>query len=200
MKWIGRSSPLRGTPAFLCLAFSCVPTAGHAQIAVGAEFVNSLNENGLTFRDTALKDYATTQIRSNPHMNYELAVTSKKLPLEIRYAIRRYDPSPKGGSVAPELAARAIFTATILNIARDNGILNSAAFEAKDVQSDFNAEWGSSALVIPKNEFARGFDRCMVVYIYRKRAGAFMFYLFNNQGSNAALQELGSVFTVLRFR
>lgn len=199
MKWLMHSNALRA-PVFLLLAVACLPTAMYPQISPGADFLQSLDENGLTFHEAALKDYSAAQIHSNPHMSYELAASSRKLRLEIRYAIRRYDPSPKSPSVAPDLEARGIFIATMLNVARENGVLNSAAFNPKDVQNDFGAEWGSSALVIPKIEFARGFDRCMIVYIYRKHAGALMFYLFNSRGAEAALQEMGTVFTTLRFR
>jgi hypothetical protein len=194
----------RVVSVIVLLAAASAPARIHAQISLNPQFVRSLDENGLTFRETALQNYSPAQITANPHMNYELAVRSRKVPLEIRYAIRRYDESPKVATAKPELVARAIFQAVMLNIAQDGGretgVLDSTEFDAKDVQHDFNAEWGATALVIPKSEFARGFDRCMIVYVYRKRGGAFTFYLFNNQGAVAAMKEVEAVFTILRFR
>lgn len=197
----------RDTPIRLVLLLIFVCADLHSQVALDAAFLQALDQNGLTFRETALADYNPTRIVNNPHMNYELAVRSRKVPLEIRYAIRRYDPSPREAAVRPELEAQAEFMAVLLNIGTPanpkdptSAILNSTEFEPKAVKNDFNAEWGATALVNPKKEFAGGFDRCMVVYIYRKRVGGYIFYMFKDTQMQSALEEIEKVFTTMRFR
>jgi hypothetical protein len=200
--WVVQPLRARNTTLRFALVLAFVPAAIHAQVALNAQFSQELEENGLKFRETALMGYTATPISANPHMNYELAVRSKKLPLEIRYAIRRWPPSFQTAD-----DASIMLDATLLNIAKAtdrkdpaSGILNSVKFDTKAVRNDFNAEWGATALVIPKKEFAAGFDRCMVVYIFRKQTGAYMFYLFNDQGKETAMEEIGKIFTILQFR
>jgi hypothetical protein len=186
---------------FLVAALASLVGVTHAEVVPNEPFIRALDEAGFIFRETLLNDYTTAPITENEHMNYELAARRDKPGLEIRYAIRTFDPSPREASVLPETMAEPLFLTTTLNIARrESDILNSTVFPSDSVKNEFNADWGASAIVIPKKEFAGNFDRCMVVFIYKKRAGAFMFYLFNSRTQQAALTELQGVFYALRFR
>jgi hypothetical protein len=180
------------------------PGIAAAQVVLNEQFLRELQDNALAFSETSLGDYTAAPIIDNPHMEYELAVRSKRMPLEIRYAVRQFDQLPTEGSVPVEAMAQPTFEAVLLNVARDSdkgsGILSATKYRADDVRKEFNADWGASALLVPKKEFSSDFDRCMVVFISKKRASAFIFYLFNNKNMDAALKELGGVFHVLRFR
>ena len=192
--------------ARLCVAalLLLVPRFADAQVALSEEFLDELQENDLTFNEANLKDFAPAPIHDNPDMNYELAARSPT-ELEIRYAVRRFDPKPDQPAAGGfDTLAKAEFIAVVYNVAIDNpnqsGVLGSTDFPAESVKHDFNAEWGGSALVIPRKTFARGFDRCMIVSVARKRAHAYMFYLFSSSRQQEALQELGPIFTTLHFR
>ena len=65
----------------------------HADLALPEAFIEALAEAGLLFNEQAFEAFEIVPIPDNPHMDYELAVRSKDFPLEIRYALRRYDPS-----------------------------------------------------------------------------------------------------------
>ena len=187
--------------AMLCGSWPAIATG---QVILNEQFLRELQDNGLTFSETTLKDYTIAPIIENPHMDYELAVRSKRIPLEIRYAVRRYDQLSKKGSVPVESMPKPTFEVVLLNVARGDDkksdILSAVEFKTEDVKKEFNADWGASALLVPKKEFSSAFDRCMVVSISRKRSSAFIFYLFNNTNKDAALNELNDVFHVLRFR
>ena len=191
-------------PLILVALMALFPGDARAQVALNEDFIQELQENGLTFRETNLKDYKIAPITANEDMNYEIAVRSKKVPLEVRYAIRRFDPAPNEASVPPESMGPAMFQTVVLNVARrsanDLYVLGTTTFTADNVNHDFGADWGASALVVPEKEFAGGVDRCMVVFIYKKRAGAFMFYLYNSRNQDVALNEVKGIFTTLRFR
>jgi hypothetical protein len=196
---------LRSLLVLFAILSASLGSTAHAQVVPNEEFLRELQDGGLAFRETDLKDYSMAPIVDNPHMDYEFAVRSKKMPLEIRFAVRREDPSPKEAvSIDPEVLWRPMFEAVLLNIARGtpqkSEILGATEFRAEDVKKEFNAGWGATATVVPKKEFASSFDRCMVVLISTKRAGAFTFYLFNSRGLDAAMKELDVVFHTLRFR
>jgi hypothetical protein len=97
--------------------------------------------------------------------------------------------------------AEPMFLTTVLNVARrEADILASNAFSPDAVKNEFNADWGATAMLIPKKEFAGKFDRCVVVFIWKKRAGAFVFYLFNSGAQQEVLREMNGIFYALRFR
>jgi hypothetical protein len=193
--------PPRYAVLLLVATLTSLGGATHAEVIPNEPFIRAIDDAGLTFRETILKHYDTTRITDNEHMNYELAVRLEKPRLEIRYAIRAFDPSPREPSVRPETMAEPMFQMVALNIARrESDVLNSTIFPSAAVKDEFNADWGASAIVIPKKEFAGTFDRCLIVYIYKKRAGAFVFYLFNRQRQEAALIKVNDVFYALRFR
>ena len=180
----------------------------HADLALPEPFIEALAEAGLAFNEEAFEAFGIAPIAENPHMDYELAVRSKKIPLEIRFAIRRYDPSPKVEDVGPEMMQRAVFSPVLMNIAEWRGrgsertpmIIKSSVYDENAVQAEFNANWGETGIVVPKKEFAGNFDRCMVVFIAKQRTQAFIFYLFNSKDTESAMAELEPVFYTLRFR
>ena len=175
--------------------------AANCEVMPDETFIRELDDGGLVFRETLLKDFAPAPIIDNEHMNYELAARRAQPDLEIRYAIRTFDPSPREPTVAPEAMAGPMLTATLLNItAQQSDILDFTEFPPDAVKNEFNADWGATALVIPKKEFSADFDTCMVVYIYKKRVGAFMFYLFNSTSQDAAIKGWQDVYYALRFR
>jgi hypothetical protein len=214
----GRSSFTSGRFAFACRPLSVIALLllaavfngpyAKAEVTIDAAFYESLEENGLVFQEATLRDYEVTAVAENPHMNYELAIRHKTLPLEIRYAIRNYhiDPNFKSPTYAAD-DNRASFFVTLLNVGTPtnsadpvSAILNSVEFDSAAVKNDFNADWGGSALVIPKTEFSGGFNRCVVVSIYRRRTGVYIFYLFNKETLEQTLAAQQDVFTALRFR
>jgi hypothetical protein len=180
------------------------PRMALAQVSLSEDFLDELQENDLTFNETDFKDFAPAPIVDNPDMNYELAARSPT-GLEVRYAIRRFDPKkgePTAGGV--EAIAKPMFETVVLNVAvedpKGSEVLGSTEFPSESVKSDFNADWGASALVVPRKTFARGFDRCMVVSVTKKRVNAFIFYLFDSRRQEEAMQEIGPIFTTLHFR
>jgi hypothetical protein len=187
---------------FLFAVLAALSGTAHSEVMPDEAFIRELDDADLVFRETLLKDFAPAPIIENRHMNYELAASLDQPRLEIRYAIRTYDPSPREAEVSPENMAEPMFTTTLLNITQqDSDILESAAFAPDSVKNEFNADWGASAVIIPKAEFSGGdFDRCMVVFIYKERAGAFMFYLYNSATQEAAMRGWDGVFYALRFR
>jgi hypothetical protein len=201
---LGRLSSVRHRLLVFAMLWGAWPAIATGQVILNEQFLRELQENGLTFSETTLKDYTIAPIINNPHMDYELAVRSKRMPLEIRYAVRRFDELSREGSVPVNAIEKSSFEAIILNIARGNDknseIFAATEFRTEDVKKEFNSDWGATAVLVPKKEFSSAFDRCMVVSISRERTSAFIFYLYNNKDKDAALNELGDVFHVLRFR
>jgi hypothetical protein len=187
----------------LAVLLCCGANIAHAELALPKPFIKALTEGGLLFNKEAFGAFKILPIVPNPHMNYQLAVRSKDFPLEIRYAVWQYDPS-KVGDQAPEAIDRGVFTTVLMNIAEWSGrgpmILNTNVFDQKAVQTEFNADWGETGVVVAKKDFGGNFDRCMVVCITKQRTQAFIFYLFNRVDTESATAWLKPVFYTLRFR
>ena len=81
---------------YVSVAVAVFVGTANAQFALPEPFISQLNESGMVFRETLFNGCSLAPIVANRHMDYELALASKSGLLEIRYAIRRYDPSPKG--------------------------------------------------------------------------------------------------------
>jgi hypothetical protein len=188
---------------FLVILLASLPVGTRAQVVLTGEFIQELRDNNLSFKETILDNYVNAPISDNPHMNYEFAVRSKNIPMEVRYSIRRYEP-PQKSSVPPENMHPAMFEVTLLNIgretARDSPLSNVQIFEPDEVMKEFNADWGAAGTVVPKKEFANNFDRCTVIFISKQRVEAFIFYLFNFRDQKAVLKEMKAIFHVIRFR
>jgi hypothetical protein len=208
VNWASPSYSLSLWKVLLAALLSFGTNTAHADMVLPEPFIEALGESGLVFDEAVFQAFENAPVAENPDMDYELAVRSTKIPLEIRYAIRRWDPSPKEPNVDLEAMKQGVFDPVLLNIAKWTGrgskknpmILNSAVFGGEDVRTEFNADWGETALVVPREEWARGFDRCMIVFTHKQRTHAFAFYLFNNKDFESAMAELGPVFYALRFR
>ena len=180
-----------------------------AQVRLPEEFVEQLTDGGLTFKESLFKGYVVVPVIENRHMNYELALGSANPRTEVRYAIRRYDRSPKDAAVKPEMMAEPIYTTTLWNIAEwtmppekggEPKIFASEAYPVESVRAEFHAAWGASALLVPRKEFAAGFDRCLVSYIYKGRTSAFAFYMFNAKDTETAMNAFKPIYYAMQFR
>ena len=162
-----------------------------AQLQVPQDFTRSLEEHGMILDQAPLNDYRLVPVSSNPDMEFDLALRSPSVDLEIRYAIR------EGIQSWEELAF-----ATLLNVGRaDPASAELARFDVNAVREEFNADAGVSGAFEPRETFAGEWDLGLMVAIWSEGRGmAYIFYLYNREQVMPALSEIGEVFHAVRFR
>ncbi|MEN9700397.1 MAG: hypothetical protein RLZZ301_1595 [Bacteroidota bacterium] len=173
---------------------------------VSPEFKRLLTRAGMQFElPTGLK---IIPCQENEQQNYDLALAANGI--EFRYAIRPLDDAlfdyqqwklnPPSGSlkIDPNNLSWALFKTTLLNISGGKSD-KFQAFNPKDVKEEFYADWGATAFIPVRGDFAGKHKVCIAITLFRKnKANAYIFIL----GSSAkkVQKHMMKGFYALKFR
>jgi hypothetical protein len=141
--------------------------------------------------------FDTVAVKANRAMAYDLAIRSKKVKLEARFAIRFHVDDKPGQQVSGTALFEGLITTTVLNLAAGEAS-ELRWFGKVPVAREFDATEGATTTFEPKAAGWTGYQRCMMVAI--RRAGvaeAYAFFLFDDFA--AVETELERVFHALRF-
>jgi hypothetical protein len=165
----------------LTLLFSC------AEQELPLQFIHLLNRSKMIF--TGPDKYKLIDSIKNDKMNWDLAYINPNEKIEIRYAIRPMDIKLKeykehlskqdSGEyiVHPNKYYQSAFKATILNIS-DGAVPKYTIFSPSAIKSEFNADWGATALVNVGKEFGMSYKYCYIVFIHKDNlSDAYIFFL-----------------------
>ncbi len=179
-------------------------------------FNTALEEGLLNFKMP--ENFDTVLIRSNPDMNYELAIKSKTDSLEIRYAIRplgkRIESFEKMAAdtsnehkvfanAHPNKSYQTVFMTVLINTSLQSGSTPSiprfGAFKPDAVKSEFNADWGATSGYAPRITFERTYKNCMTVALHKDNAAdVYIFYLFNDK--ETMMRLMPAAFHAIKFK
>lgn len=181
-------------------------------------FNTALEEGLLNFKMP--ENFDTVLIRSNPDMNYELAIKSKTDSFEIRYAIRplgkRIESFEKMAAdtangrkvfanAHPNKSYQTLFMTVLINTsiqAQAGGapaIPRFGAFKPDAVKSEFNADWGATSGYAPRITFERTYKNCMTVALHKDNAAdVYIFYLFNDK--ETMMRLMPAAFHAIKFK
>jgi hypothetical protein len=165
----------------LTLLFSC------EEQELPMQFMQLLNRSKMIF--TGPDKYKRIDSIKNDKMNSDLAYMNPNEKLEIRYTIQPMDIKLKeykehlskqdSGEyiLHPNRYFQSAFKATLLYIS-DGAAPEYSIFSPSAIKSEFNADWGATALVNVGKEFEMGFKYCYIVFIHKDNlSDAYIFFL-----------------------
>jgi hypothetical protein len=147
-----------------------------------ADFQALLNEVGIEVFTPLDAKYRDFEPHDNQLENYDFRIVSRKEKMDIRYTIK---PSRQGDIMSQNphlLTMRAV--ASIATNEQDYAI-SALEMSEKELQNDFNADWGMTYFFTPKNDFAMT-PHCRMIALHKEGKGTvFVFYLFDNVKNEA---------------
>ena len=156
---------------------TCVLTTLFAKGDADLEkFNRELDQVGLSF--ILPPGFKPAAVLDNEDVLYQYAIKHVDKKFEIRYSIF----SAKEYSQVRDIDHVAFTLAVIENIAGDSSnVLRSTQFDKNAVKSEFNAELGSSAIVIPDSDYGKGYKNAMIVSLFKTNAGSvYIVFLFDD--------------------
>ena len=143
--------------------------------------------------------FVSVSVSENRAMTYDIAIKSKRVKLEARYAIRIPGPEVKRENKTPvrgTALSEVLFMVTILNISAGNDA-PITWFDPKAASAEFGTPSGATAAFAPLADGWQGYKKCMMVGIEKDGAAAYAFFLFDDLA--AVDPELRKAFHALRF-
>ncbi len=168
----------------------------HAQ-SLPDSFQQLLQQNGMRF--TVPSGFVRTPVVANGDVEYDFALKSETVKLEIRYRIWPFDAHSQGKPNRNSMFMTMLMTMG-LNIS--NGIEPKATrYPPDDVKREFGADAGGSCAVRTDSEFGTGYKFCVISVIHKDDvADAYVFYLCDDP--TVAMRAIGteSIYHALTFR
>jgi hypothetical protein len=165
----------------LTLLFSC------SEQELPLQFMQLLSRSKMIF--TGPDQYKRIDSIQNNKMNWDLAYINPNEKLEIRYTIQPMDNKLKEykehlskqdsgeNIIHPNKYYLSAFKATLLNIS-DGAAPEYSIFSPSAIKSEFNADWGATALVNVGKGFEMGYKYCYIVFIHKDNlSDAYIFFL-----------------------
>jgi len=170
----------------LVLGALCLSSSAWSQ----ERFADLLLRDSLSF--SVPKDFASVAVVTNPDVQYQFAMKSKVVKVEIRYAIF---PVMQASSLS------ANWLETIcLNLSGGN-VCNIQRFPSQAVKSEFRADDGWTSGTSLHSEFGRGYAYCLINLIHKDHvADVVIFFLYDDIKVLQALLVQDAVFHALTFR
>mgnify|MGYP001271402590 CR=1 FL=1 len=170
-------------------------------------FTEILNEHRMIF--CMPKDYEQTKVVKNDDVAYQFAIKSKKIKLEIRYAVfslkeqlKEYEKwknnrNKNGVKKDPNQLYNDFTLAIVENIAGSKEYYETK-FQNKNVKIEFDADWGSSYVVNCKSSFGAGYKYASITALHKDNvADAYIIFLFDDY--KTVLSEIIDEFHNMRF-
>jgi len=158
------------------------------------KFWNLLQENKMVY--SIPRNYSQTPVLKNDDVEYDFAIKSKDNTLEIRYRIWPIIRLQQNSNTLSD----GMLLTMALNISGGK-MVNPQPFPKENVEEEFGADKGFTAMVPTNSEFGKGYKMCMINVIHKENvADAYTFYLFDDPQS--LMQVLGNseVFHALKFK
>ena len=146
---------------------------GLAQVTLTAPINKLLSDTGIEFEPP--DDYTSVAVEKNTQMNYDFAIKSNTIGLEVRFAIR---PN-KNATGENEMGNMAV----ALNVSKDKnpGSLKTNAFPPASVKKEFSANAGGIYFLQEADKvFSKTYASCLMMYLNKKGVGdIYAFLLFD---------------------
>lgn len=203
IKFTGKKMKMKSICISCMIMIFSVSVLSGDQYRLPEVFSRKLQANSLVFKMPA--DFAPVKIDPEKTLivNYFYALKHKKKKLEIRYTTYPFEkPSdePDRKRAGSDKIYKILSYTVAANIAVEEGnILQSVILDSDAVKADFGADWGSTSLLKPGSKFGEGYQRVMVIFLYKSGSGyACISYLFDD--SDDIKSEIGGAFYSLRFK
>lgn len=159
------------------LSFCILPASLNAQrIDLSDDFNQLLQQVEAQLVLPVETDYKDIRPVSNPWMDYDFSIRSRKERMEIRYKISPYQQEDKS-FYAPHV--KAMRAALQLATNDEDALVSTIALSSKSLTEDYQADWGKLYTFQPKESFSHR-NTCQMITLYRKGKGMiFLFFLFD---------------------
>lgn len=158
-----------------------------AQVTLTAPINKLLSDTGIEFAPPA--DYTSVGVEKNTQMNYDFAIKSNTIGLEVRFAIRP-DKNATGENDAGNMAVA-------MNVSGDKNpaALRTNAFPPASVKKEFNANAGGIYFLQNADKvFSKTYTSCLMMYLNKKGVGdIYAFLLFDEMNEPAVKATLYSI-------
>jgi len=136
----------------IIILFSTLPAIAQ-RIDYSTEFLQKLTQMSLEMVEPIESDYRDVWVLQNEVHTYDFAIRSRKEKLEIRYILQPYnDNNPL--AALPDIEFLKLLTHLACNDSEASPMAIHGIAE-KDLQENFQADWGKYAFFQPKGTFAQ---------------------------------------------
>lgn len=148
-----------------------------------SSLVQQLLAMNLSFAEPVDSDYQPQRVQADPYVRYDYAIRSKKEDMEIRYALRPFDPSlPR--TQYPNLTVFSALSSAATN--SQEAVISQISIPQKEVEEVFGADWGILYQFTPKPGFSEA-PMGRLLAIYKEEVGLALVFFFFDDPNNPAI-------------
>lgn len=175
-----RTSPFIATLFLvLCIQVIQAQVAASSQVTLTSSVKKILSDNGIEF--IAPDGYTTVPMVKNEQMNYDFAMKSDEVGMEVRYVVHP-DKNASGDNATTNMTVA-------LNISKvkNPASLKTSAFPEASARDQFNSDAGGVFFVEAVDPgFSTSYPSCLMLYLNKKNVGnVYAFLLFNQMNQSA---------------